>query len=77
MNNLLLCVLLVILAFAIFMYVSRENFSNELTFTNEDCKRMTDIYYKPTETDLAKRTEFRDKICGNGEISTINWETKL
>lgn len=68
-NNLFLCILLVILAFIIFFYSIRENFTgNTLTLTNDECRRLTGYFYRPDEFDPVKRLEYEDRFCGNNDI---------
>ncbi len=73
MDNLPLCILLVVLAFVIFVYAVRENFSDsDVVLPNDECRRMTGYYYKPTIADPAQRAEFIKKMCGDNQTIMID-----
>ncbi|ARF09692.1 hypothetical protein Indivirus_2_71 [Indivirus ILV1] len=73
MDNLLLCILLVVLAVVVLLYSVRENFSEtSLSLSNPECRILTSSYYKPEVKDLNQRAAFADQICGNNQIVTID-----
>lgn len=73
MDNLPLCILLVVLAFIIFVYAVRENFSDsDIDLSNAECRRMTGYYYRPDVVDPAQRAELINKMCGNKQTIMID-----
>ena len=76
MQNLPLCILIIVLIFVGFGLAFRENFSSSgLTISNDYCNNLADVYYRPTDTNETNRLRYREQICGQQRRHTIDRET--
>ena len=76
MQNLPICILIVVLVLVGFVLMTRENFSTSgLAISNDYCNKLVDVYYDPTDADAKRRADYRERICGMQRRNTIDMET--
>jgi hypothetical protein len=76
MQNLPLCILIVVLVVIGFMLVVRENFSNSgLNISDDYCNKMADVYYDPRNVNSEQRQKYKQMICGKQRRNTIAMKT--
>lgn len=76
MQNLPICILVIVLIFVAFMLAVRENFSTSgLSISNAYCDRIANTYFDPTMTGEEQRAKYTNMICGKDRRNTIAMKT--
>lgn len=76
MQNLPLCILIIVLVFIGCMLAVRENFSSSgLNISDDYCNRIADVYYDPKNVNAEQREMYKQMICGKQRRNTITRET--
>jgi len=73
MKNLPILILVALFVILCFLAPRSESFSDSgLAISNDYCRQLTDVYYRPGVNDPKCRKNYRKRICGKQRRSSID-----